>query len=142
MARDRTHLRGSLVRNGTYHCETIRQSHKSGIVVRPTRKKVNFTPEFHPDHSRLLKIGTRSNDGSPVYITFLAGDLRPSRVLNDDLALIGVHKLSFAGNPLLELNNFKGDTKREMEASRRDYLAALIEEHKLKQGDSLSNGVC
>ena len=75
-----------------------------------------------------------------MWIKFLAGDLRPSSVLKDDLALISVHKLGLAWHPLLELDHFKGATKREMEASRRDYLATLIEEHKLKQGDSLSNG--
>lgn len=70
---------------------------------------------------------------------FLTGRTRPSRVFNAELTLIGVHKLTFKLHPQLELDLFEGAIKRESESSRRDYLAALIEEHRLNQGDTLSS---
>lgn len=87
----------------------------------------------------LLRTGTRYTDDSPVWITFLKGSARPSRVLNTELTLISVHRLRFAWHLWLELSLFEGANKREMKSSRRDFLTALIDEHRLEIGDLLND---
>ena len=138
--------RASLINRFTELRSASRESSESdslrscidATVGRP-RYNITFTPEFYPDHPQLLKIGTRCADRSPVWIKFLLGPTRVSRVLKAELKIVSVKKIVFVWHARLELNLLEGDTKRETETSRRSYLATIIDENILKHGDSLSN---
>ncbi len=105
----------------------------------PSRDQIDFKPEFHPNHPRLIKIGTRDTDGTAVWMTFYRGTKKTSRCFDADLQLTSVHKLGVEWLPRLQLDLFDGVCNREKEASRRDYLSDLVEEH-LKNSDIVNNG--
>ena len=93
------------------------------------RDHVDFKPKFHPDHPRLLKIGTRYIDGTAVWITFWRGEKKASRYFDTNLQLTSLYKLGVEWLPEIQLDLYHGASNRMKEASRRDHLSALIDKH-------------